>query len=412
MIMINVEKLGNDSHRLISTMEDMGYSETYIARISKEINRIIRLTDLRGWSSYLDVYHEYEKSSQSQGYLRDRRGIIRIIEQFDVCDSCPDGSRKSTLFSRSAYHRLIPEFKAVIDCYLEVVKTQDKKDTTARGEGNNTSTFFLNLQNQGFGALEEITESAVLSMFTTPDGNLNRSCSYKKNIAAVLKASVPAFPALAQILNFLPELRETRKNIQYLTSYEISKVKDVLLHESRLSLRNKAIGMLALCTGLRCCDIAGLKMDSVDWSSDIITVKQQKTEIALVLPLSAMVGNALYDYLVGERPDTDCPYLFISKNRPYGRMNERSLHGVSVKIMNAAGIRQDAEDRKGLHLFRHRLAVTLLENEIPQPVISKTLGHTSPDSLEPYLRADFAHLKECALSIDRFPVAKEVFCRG
>ena len=50
----------------------------------------------------------------------------------------------------------------------------------------------------------------------------------------------------------------------------------------------------------------------------------------------------------------------------------------------------------------------MLENGVPQPVITQTLGHTAPDSLEPYLRADFIHLKECALSVEQFPLAKEV----
>ena len=66
-------------------------------------------------------------------------------------------------------------------------------------------------------------------------------------------------------------------------------------------------------------------------------------------------------------------------------------------------------DRRGTHIFRHLLAITLLENEVPQPVISSTLGHTSPDSVEAYLSADFKHLQRCGLSIENFPVRKEVF---
>ncbi|MGV8983124.1 hypothetical protein [Clostridium sp.] len=73
------------------------------------------------------------------------------------------------------------------------------------------------------------------------------------------------------------------------------------------------------------------------------------------------------------------------------------------------GIRQDKGARKGTHIFRHYLASCLMSNGIPQPIISRTLGHTSPDSLEPYLRADFVHLKECALSIEKFSVAEDVF---
>jgi site-specific recombinase XerD len=77
--------------------------------------------------------------------------------------------------------------------------------------------------------------------------------------------------------------------------------------------------------------------------------------------------------------------------------------------MKKAGIRIDKGNRRGFHLFRHHLATTLLENGIEQPVISSTLGHQSPNSLNSYLETDFLHLKECALSIDRFPVKKEVF---
>ncbi|ETR69183.1 MAG: hypothetical protein OMM_09824 [Candidatus Magnetoglobus multicellularis str. Araruama] len=77
--------------------------------------------------------------------------------------------------------------------------------------------------------------------------------------------------------------------------------------------------------------------------------------------------------------------------------------------MKAANIRQSKGDRKGFHIFRHHLATALLGNGISQPVISSTLGHTSPDSLEPYLSADFSHLKDCSISIESFPMKKEVF---
>ena len=77
--------------------------------------------------------------------------------------------------------------------------------------------------------------------------------------------------------------------------------------------------------------------------------------------------------------------------------------------MKKAGIRNHLNDRKGFHLFRHHLATSLLEQNVEYPIISQTLGHQSPESLNTYLGADFIHLKECALSIDCFPVRKEVF---
>jgi integrase len=115
----------------------------------------------------------------------------------------------------------------------------------------------------------------------------------------------------------------------------------------------------------------------------------------------------VFDYLAKERPTTECAALFLTKNRPYKRLSR--TWRISVAIMAEAGIRQSGGDRKGLHIFRHHLTTALLGNGVPQAVIADALGHTSQTSLEPYLSADITHLRECALSIERFPVSREVF---
>ena len=408
---MNVPNLRVNHPKLISYMETNGYSKTYIDRFKREIDKILTHVNTKEWSCYKDVYLEYTKTSSSPDYLRDKRTIIGAIEQFDVYGRYPDGRRRHELFERGSYPLLSPEFKSVIDLYCEVEKKCGKKTTTIYTESHNASTFFLSLQQKGINSLDKITEDAVLSIFISPDETLLKSCSYKKNIAAVLKACIPYHPETCpRLLAFLPALRETRKNIQYLTSEEIQKVKGILADdENLLPLRDKAIGMLALYTGLRSCDISGLTLDDINWDRDFIYIEQQKTEIPLELPLTAIVGNAIYDYLRSERPHTECTYVFVSQNKPYGKLKNRSIGNVAVRIMKAAGIRQSKGDRKGFHIFRHHLATSLLGNGIPQPVISRVLGHTSPDSLESYLRADFPHLKECSISIERFPVQKEVF---
>ncbi len=407
---MNVENLRDNYPKLIYYMETNSYSKTYVDRFKREIKKILVATDSNKWSCYTDVYLEYTQTSKSPGYLREKRTIIGAIEQFDVFGRYPDGRRRHKLFKRGAYWLLSEEFKSIIDYYCKAEKKRGKKDSTIYTESGNASTFFLSLQQKGTDSLDKITEEAVLSVFISPNGELLRSCSYKKNIAAVLKAAIPYRPQTCpRILAFLPALRETRKNIQYLSPEEIKKAKDTLADsKSKLTFRDKAIGVLALYTGLRGCDIAGLTLDAIDWDRDLIYIKQQKTDFPLELPLTAVVGNAIYDYMTSERPRTESRYLFVTQNKPYGRLKSRSTGNVAVRIFKAAGIRQLKGDRKGFHIFRHHLATTLLSNGIPQPVISRTLGHSSPNSLEAYLSADFSHLKECSISIERFPVPKEV----
>lgn len=406
---MNVHNLRDTYPKLISYMVTNGYSKTYVDRFKREIEKILKLAASKKWSCYTDVYQDYLNKSHSPDYLRDKRTVIGAIEQFEVHGRYPDRRRRHELFERGSYPLLSPEFKTVIDCYSETAEKQGKKTSTIYTESNNASTFLLALQQNGMDNLDSITEEAVLAVFMSSDGGLRRSCSYKKNIAAVFKACIPYFPEICQrILVFLPALRETRKNIQYLTPEEIRKIKDAFSN-NQLTLCDKAIGTLALYTGLRGCDIAAMTLDSIDWDKELICIGQQKTEFPLELPLTAVVGNALYDYLTSERPHTESRFLFVSQQKPYDRLKSRSIGNVSTRIMKAAGIRQSKGDRKGFHIFRHHLATTLLGHGVPQPVISKTLGHTSPGSLETYLRADFPHLKQCSISIERFPVPEGVF---
>jgi integrase len=162
-------------------------------------------------------------------------------------------------------------------------------------------------------------------------------------------------------------------------------------------------------TGLRGCDIAGLKFSDIDWINDFIIINQQKTGVPLKLPLRAIVGNTIYDYLRNERPVCQCEKIFVTQTTPYKCLAPKGMNSVAKKIMRMSNIRQNQGDRKGLHIFRHHFATALLENGIPQPVISNALGHTSLNSIAAYLNADIVHLKECSRSIELYPIRKEVF---
>ena len=408
---MKTQHLEDSYPRLISYMEESGYSRIYINRFKREINRILSMAPIQNWSSYMDIYLGYAKSSNSMDYLRNKRTILGAIEQFDIFGRYPDGRRRHELYARSSYVSLSEKFKSIIDCYFEVESKRRKRATTIYTESHNAATFLLSLQEKGINALDEISEEAVLGFFISSEGTKLRGCSYKKNIAAVFKACEPFFPdgSCLKVLAFLPAFREKRKNIQYLTPEEIVKIKAALsTEESPLTIRDKAVGLLALHTGLRCCDIAGMTMDSIDWSKDIIRVKQQKTDVPLELPLTAVVGNVIFDYITMERPKTGLDEIFLSQSRPYGALKSKSLSNVADKIMKVADIRQEKGNRRGFHIFRHHLATALLGNGIPQPVISRVLGHMSTSSLDAYLSADFPHLKECSLSVEGFPLRKEV----
>lgn len=408
---MNVQNLQERYPELISHMRKIGYSEVYIAKLECEIQRIILHAEKKGWKSYTDIYLEYTKTSQSSYSLQGKKTLLGIIENFENLGLNLGNRRQHKILRKTSYDSLSKEFKSLIDHYCKTEKIKGKKETSTYKQSISATTFLLMLQEKGIDTLEKITEKSVLEILTDQNGNPSRSYSYKQCILVVLEAGKSFFPqnVCARVLSYLPALRVRRKNIQYLSSKEIYQIKSVLTEKgSALSLRDKAIGLLALYTGLRGCDIAGLSMDDIDWSNDRIHIRQQKTDVPFELPLSAVVGNAIYDYLTQERPKINQSKIFLTQRHPYTKLQTSSMHNIARKIMSVAKIREMPGDQKGGRLFRHHIATTLLGNGISQPIISRTLGHTSPASLTPYLSADFPHLKKCALSIERFPLPKEV----
>jgi len=175
-----------------------------------------------------------------------------------------------------------------------------------------------------------------------------------------------------------------------------------------LGKRNYAMLLLALRTGLRSIDIANLKLGDIQWKSNTIQIVQEKTGQPLALPLLTDVGNAIADYILNGRPDSQQPYIFLRSQAPHRRLSGRSAcYGISCKIMKAAGIRQGKDERRGFHCFRHYVAARLLSVETPLPIISSILGHRNKDSTKIYLSTDLAHLQACALDLTGIEVTKE-----
>lgn len=399
-------------YKLLNFLTGEVYTESYIRRIKENVLWILRNEKDNPWQSYLDVYEARIQKPYSELYKKNLRQTFTAIQQFDLYEEYPNRKQKNCLIKHGAYHQLIPEFKCVIDYFTASETVYDLKEGTISGRVSNTAVFLYEMQKKGICQLECIGEDDVLSFFTDDRGNLSKCSSSKKNIAAVLKVvSEWRADECNRLLAYLPQIRPKRKNIKYLTPEELEAIRYALNDEnSGLSLRNRAIGKLLFFTGIRGCDIAEMKCDSIDWEADEIHIpQQQKTNRPLVLPLTATIGNSIFDYLENERPDSTDDHLFLGELYPHYPFKAEAVWYQSSKIYKAASIRHEKGDRRGTHLFRHHVATSLLDNGVPRPIITATLGHSDPVSLNPYLHTAFAHLKECALSITEFPVGEEVF---
>ena len=404
---MDLQNLRDTYPLLLSYMEAESYSKQYIQYIEKDILWIINESSHYAWRSYDDIYQTYVDKWSNKTTLNHKKRRLLVIERFDLESKMPNGLKHA--HKSSAYDSLSAEFKDFIDTYRNLEGLGYSKKYL-KSTSYMVCSFLLDLQNKGINSFKSVTEESVLDVFSS-DGKICRSYNFKYTVEFAFKTCLSFYGdgICSRMLSYLPALPHIKKNVQYLTKEEVWRIKSVLEKDTTLSLQNKAICLLALYTGMRSSDICSLTFKSIDWDNDLIRIKQQKTNAALVLPLRAVVGNAIFDYITKERPKSSAETIFLTVNAPYMRLHSSNLNAICVSIMGKAGIRQNPGDRKGMHLFRHYLATSLLGYGVEQPIISSTLGHQSPSSLAPYLSADFTHLKECALNIERFPVRKEVF---
>ena len=202
---------------------------------------------------------------------------------------------------------------------------------------------------------------------------------------------------LSGCIPFVKNIRQQRLPAVF-TEDEIEKILSSFDRENPMGKRNYAIFLLAARMGLRSCDIKALEFSFINWTEKTLAFTQKKTKKYLTLPLPDDVGWAIIDYLKNGRPISDSKYVFIQHKPPYGQYTD--LRNVLVKQMRKAGIETPANKRIGMHCFRHSLATTMLENGVPLPVISQTLGHADIASTEVYLRINISQLRLCALEVE------------
>ena len=403
---MDLTKLRSNQIQLIEFMKEGGYAKGYIDKVKAEINKLLKYGEQH--SSYFDYYEKYIKNHYSN--RRIKLYILTLIMNFDLYDIFPNRQHhfEHKIIDNSNYAKLNSYYKSIIDNYKIIKNSQNKKSKTIYCQSKSCESFLLYLQNKGFEKFDDVREKDILDFFLDKNDQLKVCSTFARNIKTVLKKSISIIPECEKIVNYIPTINTFRKNIDYLTNEEINKIKEALSDKNNyLDLRDKAIVTLLLYTGIRGCDVANLKLSDIDWKNEKIVIIQSKTDVSLELPLTTSIGNSLFAYIKNERPKINLDRVFIRKdvNLP---ITKSSVTEAVKHVFKEVNIRQNDGKRKGTHIFRYNLATTLLKNEIPQPIISQILGHSSSEPLKYYLNADFYHLKQCSLSIEKFKDIKGV----
>lgn len=191
--------------------------------------------------------------------------------------------------------------------------------------------------------------------------------------------------------------RQSRLPSSY-TENEVKKLLDSINLGNPCGIRDYAIILLIARLGLRSSDVENLRFSNIDWEKEVIRLTQVKTGNPLELPLLEDVGEAIINYLKNARPKTDSDHVFVRQVPPYTNFTSNAVGGLVRVHLQKSGIHLEGK-KKGSHTLRHSLASRLLEHEIPLPIISEILGHTTTETTMTYLRIDINELRKCALEV-------------
>ena len=189
---------------------------------------------------------------------------------------------------------------------------------------------------------------------------------------------------------------------------EINRIMSCINAETPYGMRDKAIMLLALETGLRAIDIIKLRLSDIDWKNADVYVAQSKTNEPLTLPLSGMVMNAVADYILQTRPESDSNIVFLSLKSPRGPIKTScSLGAIIEKYCKLAGI--EKKPFRSFHSLRRSFATELSAAGVPLPTISQLLGHKSFKEARPYLTYDRSQVTFCAMGFDGIPITGGIY---
>jgi integrase len=189
-----------------------------------------------------------------------------------------------------------------------------------------------------------------------------------------------------------------RKLLPAVPPEELAAVLETIDRRNTQGKRDYAMILLGAVTGLRSIDIARLRLTDIDWRDGEIKIVQAKTGKSLVLPLTKSVGEALRDYILRGRPQSEHERVFLTCNAPYRPFaDSTSVSGAYEACRKKAALAKEPYDGRGFHSLRRALGKGMITGGVPVTTAAQVLGHTDIVSTKPYLPLDSLHLKECAL---------------
>lgn len=407
-------KLNELTDAILSQMDASGFMESTKGFYVTLFHKLCRMAKERGDECYTAELGQAFISDQShvipentQRYHHERtvayKRCIKFIESY-----LATGVVDWTPALRCAFFPIKSDaLQSSFSRFLSELTDRGLKQNTIDGYRRFTYYFVEYLEGKGYQSLADIKNGDIVAFVSVISCGRYQATSLGAHMPG-LKLFLSMFDETEPFLNEIPEHLPKKCDILKVYSDDgYARIIAYLDQADDVSLRNKAITILAMNTGLRAVDICALRLKDIRWEQGVIHIVQQKTGRAHDIPLTEAIGNALVDYLLNERPPSDLDFVFLRAAAPHGPlMSHSGIRNVLFHVVNDSDIETKGRIY-GTRITRHSAASRMLRNGVPLPVISEALGHENKNSVMIYITTDDARLAECTLPLPRGGVCHE-----
>lgn len=398
--------------QMISDARRLGYSEASIWRnFSPRLALIAAYYSKKGvvvydpeiTNEYVDLQKErLEKGEITIHYYKRVKSAANHLNGFYLTGTLHLNTPK-----RGTKYQIKAENERLIDLFLDYKKygpnTRDDVVWVVR-------RYLHHFENLGYESLETVTVEQVREFILktaseVKTSSLHNILLYLKHFHIFLKEN--GIPAPDCVALFSYKVYREMPIQSYVTDEELDRILNVIDATDSTGKRDKALILVAATTGLRACDLIRMKLSDIDWRKGEIKLVQKKTRRTVYVPLVKETGEALQDYILNARPQSECQEVFLRTMAPLTGLNDSvSIGCMFQQYQKKAGICRHAFDGKGFHGLRRRLAKKLLVTGTPLTTIAQILGHDDLESSRQYLSLNTDNLKECALDFTGIPLER------
>ena len=206
----------------------------------------------------------------------------------------------------------------------------------------------------------------------------------------------PEHSGLIQRVLAIPNKRQPRPLVDFLTRPEFEAVLAVPNRNTWLGRRDHALLLTAVQTGLRLSEITGLRQSAVSLRSGAHIRCYGKGRKERCTPLAKSTVGVLTGWIKEQGRD-DAKILFPSIRG--GSLSSDSVQHLVAKYVTIACTTCPSLSKKRVspHVLRHTSAMELLQAGVDRSLIALWLGHESVETTQIYLDADLA-MKEKVLA--------------